>query len=114
MSAEPQINEADALRLMHEAELQIALERKRAALLENRAKLAAYAARKKAAAAAKAANDTTSPVMLSTGVSLAPPTMNAPSVSPTISKSSLQSPELSDAIPDPPAKVSRNTGARYL
>lgn len=115
MSAEPQINEADALRLMHEAELQIALERKRAELLEKRAKLAAYAARKKAAAAAKAAKDTPSPIMLSTGVSLAPPAMSdGPSVSPTISRSSIQSPEISNVTPDPPAKIAQNKGARYL
>lgn len=44
------MDEATSLRLMHEAELRVALERKKAELAEKRAKLAAYAARKKAAA----------------------------------------------------------------
>jgi hypothetical protein len=114
LSAEPG-NEEDALRLMHEAELRIALERKRAELLEKRAKLNAYAARKKAAAQLAAENAATpSPVLISTGMTLAPPSISeAPSVSPTISRASVEFPETSVPVLDPAVDTLKDTGARY-
>lgn len=116
-SADPG-NEADALRLMHEAEMRIALERKMAAVAENRAKLAAFAARKKALAAKNAATNTPSPVMLSTGVNLAPPSIpDLPSVSPTPSRSSIQTPEIINTeiinTISPTTVTPQNTGAAY-
>ncbi|KAJ9101784.1 hypothetical protein QFC21_003123 [Naganishia friedmannii] len=71
------MDEATSLRLEHEAELRIALERKKAELVEKRAKLAAYAARKKAAAqlAAETAagNGSMTPDPRPTGSSVTPP-----------------------------------------
>lgn len=103
-SVEPEPDHATALRLMHEAELRIALERKKAQLLENRAKIAAYAAQKKAAALLSAKTDTAttpSPNMIPTGLALAVPSvtekMSVP-VSPTISRASVVSPETQKAV----------------
>ncbi|KAJ9116991.1 hypothetical protein QFC22_004649 [Naganishia vaughanmartiniae] len=71
------MDEATSLRLVHEAELRIALERKKAELAEKRAKLAAYAARKQAAAqlAAETAtgNGSVTPDPQSIGLSVTPP-----------------------------------------
>ncbi|KAJ9113904.1 hypothetical protein QFC19_000098 [Naganishia cerealis] len=74
------MDETNSLRLMHEAELRIALERKKAELLEKRAKLAAYAARKKAAAQfaveTAAGIGSLSPNPIPTGLSPTPPVVS--------------------------------------
>lgn len=115
LPVDPEPDHATALRLMHEAELRIALERKKAQLLENRAKIAAYAARKKAAALLPSNTETAatpSPSMVPTGLALAVPSeTDKMSVSPTISRASVESPEIPEAAAATPAEINNTGGA---